>query len=179
MTKRHKSSILDLLMKYANWVKKAVTPDVENYHILPYDEAKRKRFALINLLYGGVFFILIFCAGIINHPSSRTAWIFYPYILIMIPAAYFFAGALAFMKCPVNLSKKQWESSLARCKHSAAGLLILSVIHLILEVIFIIVHRADGVFGKEAVYLSLFSVMIFICIIYGKFFDKKLVNNLT
>ena len=157
-------------MKYVNWVKKAETPDVENYHILAFDEVKRKKLAIINLLAGFLFFILIICAGVLNHPSSRTAWIFYPYISILIPAAYFTAGALAFMKCPVNLSKKQWDASLERCRHSAIVLLILCILNFLLDVIFMII-KGFNLF--EFLYLLIFVFLILLCLIYGKFFDKN------
>ena len=164
-------------MKYLNWVKKAETPDVENYHILACDESKRKQSAVINLISGFVFFIMIFGAGILNHPSSRTAWIFYPYISTMIPAVYFIAGALAFMKCTVNLSKKQWDSSLGRCSHSAIALLILCILNLILDVIFIIIHSKTGFNFWEIIYLLIFVILTLLCIVYGKFFDKNFAKN--
>lgn len=164
-------------MKYLNWVKNAETPDQKNFLILPYDEKKKKRYAVMNFAFGILLLILLVSAGVLNHPSSRTAWIFYPYILNFIPLGHFFAGAFLFMKFPVNLSKKQWDSSLARCKHSAAGLLIFFSLNFLLDVIFLITHRKNGFNAFEFIYILIFAVMILVIIFYSKFYDKRFVNK--
>ena len=169
------------MLRYKNWIKQAETPDEKDFFILPYDEKKKRKGALINLCFCFIFLLLQIAAGLINQSSSRTAWIFFPYIMIFLPIAYFFAGAYTFVaiKSDVestqnsfSLSRKEWEKSLARCKHAGSALLVLSGINALLEIVFIVLHRND-IITRDIVYLGVLLCMAAMCALYGIFFDRN------
>ena len=83
--------------RYKNWIKNAETPDENDYVVLPYDEKKKRRVALIHLCFCFLFIALQIVGGLVNQASSRTAWIFYPYIVLFLPIVYFAFGASSFV----------------------------------------------------------------------------------
>ena len=158
--------------RYKNWIKNAETPDEKDFFVLPDDGKRRHKDAFINL-----GFCFLFIALLVNQSSSRTAWIFYPYIVLFLPAVYFAFGACAFSsfvfaRSSVSLSRKEWEKSLARCKHSGGALLVLSGINALLEIVFIVLHRNDGVM-RDIVYLGALLVLVVCSVLYGAFFDRN------
>ena len=169
------------MLRYKNWIKNAETPDEKDFFILPYDEKKKRKGAFINLCFCFIFLLLQIAAGLINQSSSRTAWIFFPYISIFLPIAYFFAGAYMFVAIKpdtesepnsISLSRKEWEKSLARCKHAGSALLVVSGINAILEIVYIVIHRNDGI-AKDFLYLGILLCMAALCSLYGIFFDRN------
>ena len=178
------------MLRYKNWIKNAETPDEKDFFIIPYDEKKKRKIALINLYFCFLFLLLQILAGLMNQSSSRTAWIFFPYILLFLPIAYFFFGATTFITVPkknsvmtidqeteheqscISLSRKEWEKSLARCKHSGFALLAISCINALLEFVYIVLHRNDGI-TKDFLYLAVLIVMAAMCALYGIFFDRS------
>ncbi len=169
------------MLRYKNWIKNAETPDEKDFFILPYGENKKRKGAFINLCFCFIYLLLQVLAGLMNHSSSRTAWIFYPYILLFLPIAYFFAGALAFASIKpdtestqnaISLSRKEWEKSLARCKHSGVALLVLSCANSLLELVYIVLHWND-VFTKDFLYFGILICMAATCALYGIYFDRS------
>ena len=163
--------------RYKNWIKNAETPDESDYFVLPDDGKKRRKGALMNLCFCFLFIALLVAAGLVNQSSSRTAWIFYPYIVLFLPAVYFAFGACAFaslvlVRHNVSLSRKEWEKSLARCKHSGGALLVLSGINALLEIVFIVLHRNDEIV-RDIVYLGVLLGLTFGCVLYGIYFDRS------
>lgn len=167
-------------MRYVDWVKNAETPDEENFYVLPYSEAEKKRIAVFNLLWTLSFLLVQTGAGLLNQSSSRTFWIFYPYVLAFVPVVYAVWGACSFFSCSASLSKKQYVSSLSRCKHSVTALLVLSVLQIVLSVVYLILHRSalvtEGLI-RELLYLGCMVLMCALCVLYGIFFNKNLMNN--
>ncbi len=170
-----------MTIRYKIWIKNAETPDEKDFFVLPNDKKKKRKGALINLCFCFLFIALLVAAGLVNQSSSRTAWIFYPYIVLFLPAAYFAFGACAFASLSLaaetgqgrdSLSRKEWEKSLARCKHSGGALLVLSGINALLEIVFIVLHRNDGIM-RDFVYLGVLLCIILVCVLYGIYFDRN------
>ena len=169
------------MLRYKNWIKKAETPDEKDFFILPYDEKKKRKGAFINLCFCLIFLLLQIAAGLINQSSSRTAWIYFPYILIFLPIAYFFAGAYSFVAIKsdtestqnrISLSRKEWEKSLARCKHAGSALLVVSCINALLELVYIVLHRNENI-AKDFLYLGVLILIAAGCVLYGIYFDRS------
>ena len=169
-----------MLARYKNWVKNAEAPDEEDFCVLPFGADEKRKKALVNLGFSFVFLLLQIVAGSLNPSSSRTVWIFYPYIVVFLPIAYFFSGALFFMKATERLSRKVWEKSLARCRHSGVALLVLAAVNALLELVFILLNRgefsgwgfASGA-GRDVAYFAVFLCMTAVCVLYGIFFDRS------
>lgn len=167
-------------MKYQNWVKKIEAPDELNFCVLPYDSKLKKLISIKNAFFSLILFSLQLCAGFINQTSSHYFWIFYPYILAFLPCVYFLTGAYSLFGLNEKISKKQWDKSLGRCRNSVLGLLIVSVLNCILEVIFIIINiKKHEILPKECIYLLLQISIVIICIFYSKFFNKCFSTYLT
>ena len=169
------------MLRYKNWIKNAETPDEKDFFILPYDEKKKRKGAFINLCFCLIFLLLQIAAGLINQSSSRTAWIYFPYILIFLPIAYFFAGAYSFVAIKsdtestqnhISLSRKEWEKSLARCKHAGSALLVVSCINALLELVYIVLHRNENI-AKDFLYLGVLILIAAGCVLYGIYFDRS------
>ena len=163
--------------RYKNWIKNAETPDEKDFFVLPDDGKEKRKEALINLGFCFLFIALLVAAGLVNQSSSRTAWIFYPYIVLFLPAVYFAFGAcafasLVFLRKSGSLSRKEWEKSLVRCKHSGGALLVLSGINALLDIVFIVLHRNDGIM-RDIVYLGVLLVLVVCSVLYGVFFDRN------
>lgn len=187
-----------MLSRYKNWVKNAETPDEPDFLVLPFSPSQKRKKSIENLLFCLLLLFLQILGGVLNPSSSRTAWIFYPYVIVFLPIVYFFSGAGSFFKLSEKLSRKEWEKSLARCKHSGIVLLVLSVINALLELVYIILNRgqlfarasadlsnalpgvnaggtlANGGSGlMDIIYLAVFISMSLVCVLYGIFFDRN------
>ncbi|MCR4940516.1 MAG: hypothetical protein K5930_10495 [Treponemataceae bacterium] len=187
-----------MLSRYKNWVKSAERPDEADFLVLPFGVAEKRRKAVLNITFCILLLFLQIFGGSLNQSSSRTAWIFYPYVILFLPIAYFFSGALFFFKVSESLSRKEWEKSLARCKHSGIALLVLSALNAVLELVYIILNRgalfasasgalsgalpgvkagetlAGGISGlMDIIYLAVFIFMSLVCLLYGIFFDRN------
>ena len=194
--------------RYKNWIKNAETPDEKDFFILPFDQKKKHKMALVNLCFCFLFIALQIAAGLVNQASSRTAWIFYPYIVLFLPVAYFAFGAVTFVGLSaasaevdaanaddasdvpqkngadgsyfqggLSLSRKEWEKSLARCKHSGVTLLVLSALNVLLELVYIFTHMRTapeaGNISREVLYLAVLVCLVLVSVGYGIFFDRS------
>ena len=166
-------------MRYVDWVKNAEKADVENFYVLNCDQKKKQHLALLNLCFGLVLLAFQLGAGFLNQSSSRTAWIFYPYILAFLPLAYFFFGAYHFFFCSPALSQKQYSASLSRCKHSMRALLVLSALQILLSLLYVFLKRQtlQQALFRELLYLAFLLLQTAITVAYSVFFNKNLINT--
>lgn len=188
------------MSRYKNWIKNAETPDEPDYHLLPYDEKTKGKVAAINFFFCVLMLLIQIAEGFVNQSSSRTYWVFFPYVFVFLPLAYLLAGSVSFFGMPVALSRKQWEKSLGRMKRSCIGVMIVDGISAVAELVYLIVYRTTlwnavpsgtegdilqnvpAAFSKEAamvggyrlelVYFGLQVMLLLCCVLYGFYYDR-------
>lgn len=145
---------------------------VGDYYILPFDEKQKKKTSVIVLLFTLLAFGMILLAGLINQDSSRTVWIVYPYLLMFIPVAYMFMGAMTYVRVPLKMQKVQFETGIERCRRSAIGVLIFTAFSMLLDIVYMVVHRADLHWGRELLYAGCHVALVMGIVIFGKYYNK-------
>ncbi len=142
------------------------------YYVLPFDEKGKKKRSWINI--GAVFllFAIWLMAGLLNQDSSKTFWIVYPYLFILLPLGYMLMGAVSFFGAPLRMQNAQYQTSLARLKHSCIGAMCLSGLSALLDIIYIFTHWGDIALARELLYLASHIVFIVAAFAYGKCYDR-------
>lgn len=145
---------------------------VGDYYIFPFDEKQKKKKSMVVMIFVLFLFGIQIAAGLLNQDSSRTSWIVYPYLMIFVPIAYMFMGAATFCRVPVRMQKVQFETGIERCRRSAIGILILSIFSLILDIVYMILHRAGLHWGRELLYAGCHLMLIVLILVFGKYYNK-------
>lgn len=152
-----------------------VVPDISytgDYYVLPFDEGKKKRTSLGNILFAILLFVIQFVEGMLNQDSSRTFWIVYPYLFVFLPLAYMIFGSVSYFGVPLRMQKAHYETSLARIHRSCIGAMVLVVISAVLDVIYMIVKRSSIRLGMELFYLLFHVLFLAAAFAYGKYYDR-------
>ena len=142
------------------------------YYCIPLDEAGKKKAAVHNFLFGGSMLLIAVLAGMLNPESSRTAWIVFPYIFLYLPCAYMLFGAYAFTGAKLKMEKACYDGSIVRMMRSCRGVIILSILNVILDVVYMILHFDTINKMKEFGYCGCLVVIAIIGIAYGIYFDR-------
>lgn len=145
---------------------------VGDYYVLPFDKREKKKNAVILFVFVCLILGVQIIAGLVNQDSSRTAWIVFPYLMIFVPVAYMFRGFLGFAVCPSRMQKVQFETGIERCRRSAIGILILTSLSLMLDVVYMVLHRVELCVEKELLYAGCHIVLIMLIIFFGKYYNK-------
>ena len=143
-----------------------------DYYCLPLDEAAKKKAGTGNLLFGFGMLALIVTAGLLNADSSRIAWITFPYIFLFLPCAYLLFGAFSFLSAGVRMTKPVYDGSLVRMQKSCWGVIILTGINLILDIVFMILNHAEIHMGKEGLFSVLMAGLLLLGILFGRYYDR-------
>lgn len=143
-----------------------------SYYVLPFDEGAKRRSSRVNLAFGLIIAGLYLAMGMVNPPSSRTAYVVMPYVILFLPIAYFIFGAVRYMGCRLRMENGDYQKGLVRMKHSAWGMLGTLAVSAVLDILYIIIHLDAGVAGKEVVYLAFHFVLAAIIVVYGKLYDR-------
>lgn len=152
-----------------------VVPDISyvgDYYVLPFDEGKKKKTGLENMLFSILLFVIQLVEGMLNQDSSRTFWIVYPYLFVFLPLAYMILGSVSYFGVPLKMQKAHYEMSLARIHRSCIGAMVLVVISALLDLIYIIVNRSSIRLGMELLYLVLHVLFFAVAFAYGKYYDR-------
>lgn len=145
---------------------------VGNYYYLPLDEAKKKKANLMNVLFGMSMLLLTIAAGLMNADSSRTAWIVFPYLFLFLPCAYMLFGAHSFWGAKIRMEKVVYDTTITRMRRSCWGVIILSAVNSILDIVYIFLNFSDMNKIREFSYLVCMAVLLAVGIAFGKYFDK-------
>ncbi len=70
------------------------------------------------------------------------------------------------------MAEKSFNNSLGRIKTSARLLIVLSVINLVLDIVFILLHFGQIAISSEIIYMVCIVLIIIASIIFGFIFDK-------
>lgn len=162
------------MAKYSNWVKKAEAPDIGNFYAFT---GNKKKKSIINFFFCFGMLVLQVVSGLINPPSSHSFLVYLPYVTVFLPFPFLLGASCRLFRQPVVLSRKQWEKSLGSLKHSDIGLIIVSGICLVCELVYIILHYQDLVTASslpvEFAFCCLQAVLLAAAILYGVFYDKN------
>lgn len=162
------------MAKYSNWVKKAEVPDIVNYYAFSGNKKKKE---ILNLLFCLFMFFVHIVSGLINPPSSHSFLVFYPYAFIFLPFAFLLYASVRLFVLPETITKKQWDKSLGSLKHSDIGLIIVSGICVVCEIVFISTHISDlkdsASMTVELLFCGLQIVLLSSSVLYGFFYDKN------
>ncbi len=160
--------------KYSSWVKKAETPDIENYYAFGSDRRKK---AVKNLFYCLFMFCLHIISGVMNSPSSHSFLVFYPYVFIFLPFPFLFCASVRMFFLPDTITRKQWDKSLGSLKHSDIGLIFTSGGCAICETVYFCkqfsVLTETGLLTTELIFFVLQIALVLSSILYGVFYDKN------
>ncbi len=145
---------------------------VGDYYQLPFDEAKKKKTAWVNLGCSVLLLAVQLVTGMVNQDSSRTFWIVYPYMFVFLPCIYFLMGAVTYFEVPLKMQKAKYETSLVRIKRSCIGAMVLVALSAILDLIYIVIYHGSIQIEKELIYLFFHMLFLVISYLYGRYYDK-------
>lgn len=152
---------------------------VGDYYILPFDKKQKKKTIIENFLYVIAILALQILSGCINPDSSRTAWIVFPYFFIFIPIGYMFMGAVEYIRTPLKMQKVQFERSIERMRRSGIGIIIFTVISMVLDIVFMILHASNMNVLREILYFSLHLAIIAVVLLFSRFYNRNYAGILT
>lgn len=147
-----------------------------DYYVLPLDKKLKKKTAIFNFVYIFLVMIMMMFAGSLNTTSSRTAWIVFPYVFTLLPIGYMLSGAITYVKAPVRMQRVQYELGIERMRRSAIGIIIMTAMDAILDVIFLFTHWKQLILVRELLYLLSFVVIIVIIMFFRCFFNQYYSN---
>ncbi len=139
---------------------------------LPYDHKQKRKNSCICIVYSLCELLIFVLAGLINQDSSRTFWIVFPYLFLFLPIAFQLLGAINLILSDDIMAEKSFNNSLGRIKTSARLLIVLSVINLVLDIVFILLHFGQIAISSEIIYMVCIVLIIIASIIFGFIFDK-------
>lgn len=146
---------------------------VGRIYVLPFDDKRKRRTAWVNLFYALVLTAVQVVAGLLNPDSSHTFWIVYPYLFIYLPLFYSFFGVYAYSEATTRMQSVQYQHGLVRIRRSFIGVMALAGINVVLDVIYMVIHRGAIRLGIELVYCMMFILLILGVISYGRFYDRN------
>lgn len=160
--------------KYSRWIKKTEETDIENFYAFT---GNKKIKAVRNALFCIFMFVMHVASGFTNPLSSHSFLVFFPYVFMFIPFPFLLASSVRLFILPVSITKKQWEKSLGSLKKAGIGLIILSGLCLLCEVVFFFTHTAQlretGAIRTELVFGIMQLILFSASLLYGFFFDKN------
>lgn len=139
---------------------------------LPYDHKQKRKNSFICIVYSLCELLIFVLAGLINQDSSRTFWIVFPYLFLFLPIACQLLGAINLILSDDIMAEKSFNNSLGRIKTSARLLIVLSVINLVLDIVFILLHFGQIAISSEIIYMVCIVLIIIASIVFGFIFDK-------
>lgn len=143
-----------------------------DYYRLPLDENGRKRTRIANFVFGIGMFLMLLAAGFINQDSSRTIWILMPYFCLFLPCAYMLIGAGSYWGAPVRMEHAVYNGTIIRMQRSCWGIIVVSAVNVVLDLVFIGLYHSTIQIGKECIYCALLGAVCVTGIAFGKYFDK-------
>ena len=145
---------------------------IGKHFTLPMNKQQKTRTGWINMAAVAVFFVLELIAGLLNPDSSRTAWIVFPYLFLFLPTAYMGIGAFAYFGAPIRMEHSAYQNSLVRLRRSCIAIMVLAAACGLLDLIFLLIHRAQIHVGRELMYFGCFVLMELVGVCYGKGYDR-------
>lgn len=146
---------------------------VGQIYVLPFDEKKKRMTSLVNLAFVAGLAAVQVAAGLLNPDSSHTFWIVYPYLFIYLPLFYAFFGVYTYAEATTRLQRVQYQNGLGRIRRSLIGILVLAAVNIVLDVVYMIVHRGGIRLWVELAYCMMFALQIAGVVGYGRFYDKN------
>lgn len=141
---------------------------------VPYSKAEFVKHSHVSMLISIIIIALFIFAGIINPDSSRTFWIVFPYIFLILPIGFNFLGCFYLNSLEMTFDSVAYNQSIGRIRHSSEGIIVLSLINIVLDIIFIITKLNSINILMELCYLFILILIlgttIFFGYLYGKYF---------
>ncbi len=138
-----------------------------------FNQETKKKVNRINYLFAVLFFAVEIGMGLINAPSSRTAWVLIPYLFLLLPTGYFAGGAITFASTDGAMESKAFQKSVKRMHHAALAILVLTGCDWVLDVVFMVLHRANDIaWGSEILFNLGFAFLFIILFCYSKIYNR-------
>lgn len=83
-----------------------------DFYVLPFDEQQKRRTGILNVIWTIALWVIELGMGLINPDSSRTAWIVFPYLFVILPLGYMLYGAVSYIGAPVRMHRAHYETGL-------------------------------------------------------------------
>lgn len=142
------------------------------YYVLPFDEQKKKNTNLINLGFAAFLAVILLLTGMVNQSSSRTFWVVYPYLFIYLPLIYLIIGVIDYLGCGLHIQIDVYDKSIRRIRHSVWGIIIMSGIAVICDVIYLILFHGHIELARELIYLAGLVFLVVTGVCYGICYDR-------
>lgn len=126
--------------------------------------------------------------GFINQDSSRTIWIVIPFFCLFLPMAWFAIGAYSYWDAKLPMTEEQKKGSIVRMRHSVVGVIVVSAVNMILDIVFILRCKVFGLsfnttlghsgagadmrLMPELFYMFGFVVLIALSVVFAKIYNK-------
>lgn len=145
-------------------------------YVLDMTKKEKRRCALRHLLYTLCAMLIHVAIGMINQPSSRTAWVVYPYLIVFLPLAYAVMGAFTFRSAGCRMSSIQYHEGILRIRRSLLAVFILEVIGIVLEIVFIVLHFGQIPLLREVIYIAFHIPQLVLIVAYSRYYDQTFVR---
>ena len=89
-----------------------------DFYVLPFDEQQKRRTGILNVIWTIALWVIELGMGLLNPDSSRTAWIVFPYLFVILPLGYMLYGAVSYIGAPLRMHRAHYETGLLRMKRS-------------------------------------------------------------
>lgn len=156
--------------------KKQTDNNVKEYYKLTFDESRKKQTGIGNIVYTVVFLAFWIIAGLMNTDSSRVFWVLFPYYFICLPIIYFGYGAVNYLTLPIRMERMAYDASIRRMHRSGLGIIIMTAITILLDIIYMIINHQNVNIGKEILFIVCLAGVIVVGILYARFYDKYYAN---
>ena len=154
-----------------------------DFYVLPFDEQQKRRTGILNVIWTIALWVIELGMGLINTDSSRTAWIVFPYLFVILPLGYMLYGAVSYIGAPVRMHRAHYETGLLRMKRSCIGAMVLTGIGAVLDLVYMVLHRGEIRMGMECIYLICHFLFLAVAFFFGKYYDRNysgiLIENAT
>ena len=154
-----------------------------DFYVLPFDEQQKRRTGIFNVIWTIALWVIELGMGLLNPDSSRTAWIVFPYLFVILPLGYMLYGAVSYIGAPLRMHRAHYETGLLRMKRSCIGAMVLTGIGAVLDLVYMVLHRGEIRMGMECIYLICHFLFLAVAFFFGKYYDRNysgiLIENAT
>ncbi len=145
---------------------------IGDYYILPFSQKEKNKTNRVNLAITFVIIAMLLLAGFANQDSSRTFWIVFPYLIIYIPTGYMLLGAFTYIHAPIRMQNVQFETGIERMRRSGIGVLIFTTLSIILDIVYMILHRTNLNWSRELIYFFCQFFILAVLFLFRKYYAR-------
>lgn len=148
-------------------------------YVLPYDEKQKKKTNWMQIGLTALITVLQLVTGMINQDSSHTFWVVYPYIFVYLPLIFLLLGVISYLECGIRIQEDQYDKSIRRIRRSVWGVIVLSVLAAVCDIVYLVLYRGSINMVREVLYLSGLLLTTGAGIGYGICYDRMFAGIMT